>query len=124
MGIERGLVLADLGEVGIDLDKGRRVLREAADLARTEIALTPATASWIRRLCMRKPVPSTPLGTGIVIRLPERLLVRASTEVTSRSLRTGVVAEMIAWEMAAALSGRTMGEWALRELSLRTGRQL
>jgi hypothetical protein len=113
LGVERGLVLLDLGRLGRGLNGTRRLLRTAAQEARPEMALAPATAAWVRLLSMARPVPAANVGEGIVVRLPDRLLCRASDGLDARSLRAEVVAEMVAWERAAALNGRTMGEWAL-----------
>jgi hypothetical protein len=118
LGIERALLLYDLGELGIDRDLARRRLRESAALARAEIELTADLAAWVRRLSMARAVPVTSVQAGASVNLPDRLLARAGEKLGTRYLRAEAVAEMIAWELAAATSAQTMGEWAFRELAL------
>lgn len=112
LGLERGLVLLDLSRLGPKLDSFHRLLWAAARKARADVELAPTTAAWVRQLSMARPVPTVSVWSGISVRLSDRLLSRGG-EVTARSLRAEAVPEMVAWEIAAALSGRTMGEWAL-----------
>jgi hypothetical protein len=118
MGVERGLVLSDLCEVGVDIDLGRRRLRAAAMRARPCHELTADLAQWVRRLSMARPIPVPSIDEGLAVHLPDGLLVRAAAGLGARHLRAEAVPEMVAWELAAALGARTMGEWALRELLL------
>lgn len=113
LGVERGLVVIDLARLGRGLDGSRRLLRAAAQEARAKVALAPAVAAWVRHLSMSKAVRAADVAEGIAVQLPDQLLSRASDGLDARSLRADVVEEMVAWEIAAALSGRTMGEWAL-----------
>jgi hypothetical protein len=122
LGMERGLVLADLSDLGIDPDLARRRLRGAAVRARPELELTADLANWVRRLGMARPVSAVSVEDGLRLRLADRLLVRGAAEVGRRHLCAEAVQEMVAWERAAALGARTMGEWALRELSLARAR--
>jgi hypothetical protein len=118
MGVERGLVLSDLCEMGIDVDFGRRRLRAAAMRARPSHELTADLAQRVRRLSMARPIAVPSTDEGLAVRLPDGLLVRAAAGLGARHLRAEAVPEMVAWELAAALGARTMGEWALRELLL------
>jgi hypothetical protein len=102
----------DLSRLGPKLDSSHRLLWTAARKARADVALAPTTAAWVRQLSRARPVPIVSVRSGMSVRVSDRLLSRAG-EVTTRSLRAEAVPEMVAWEIAAALSGRTMSEWAL-----------
>jgi hypothetical protein len=115
--IERWLVLSDIGPFGLDVETCRRILGRESGCARASRQLTPRQASWVRKLCAGQPVPVAEAGAGLTVAIPGRLLTRAAGQVPARALHASVVAEMLSWEIAATLEGRTMGEWALRTLS-------
>jgi hypothetical protein len=48
--------------------------------------------------------------------------MRAGGRVDAAVLHPGAVEEMISWERAAVLAGRSMGEWAVRVLAGRLRR--
>jgi hypothetical protein len=69
----------------------------------------------------------------LTVELPERLLTRLRPGILPDCLASRAVAEMVAWERAAVLEGRSMSEWAALTLAaavrrrprlLRSGRRL
>jgi hypothetical protein len=113
--LERALVLVDVAALGLDPDAARYRIGLVAASARTRRALVPEHAEYVRALQLGRPVPPADASDGLAVVLAARLLTRALS-VCPQTFRAEVVAEMIAWELAAALEGRTMGEWALRTL--------
>jgi hypothetical protein len=118
LGVERALLLTDLAELDVDRDIARRLLRTAARRARAEIELTDDLATWVRTLYIRRPLPPPRIAERVSVRLDDRLLVRAGADLRTHHLRAECVPEMVVWELAAVTSGRSMGEWGLRELGL------
>lgn len=49
--------------------------------------------------------------------ISDELLTQVRDTVPETSLHPGAVAEMLAWERAARLEGRTMLEWSLKVLA-------
>jgi len=120
-GLEHALCLRDAARFAADVEAGRRLLVRAATGARAVRAMSPAQAAHVRRLTTRRAVPVIEVTDGLVARVPDRILARARTGLPESSLHGEMVEEMISWEIAATLCGRTMGEWAL--LHLLEGRQ-
>lgn len=115
LGVERVLVLSDAGKIG-DSEIARRRLCAAASAARPQMRIATAEAARVRALSMPQSVAPTAVRSRVVIPLPNRILARARNQVPSSALCRVAVPEMVSWEIAATLEGRTMGEWALRLL--------
>lgn len=119
LALEHGLALEDAADLGFDSDNARRLLNHAADQARASRPLGSAEAAYIRRLGAGPAKHSGPLPDGLAVAVPERLLTRARGSLSEATIRHAVVKEMIAWQIAATLAGRTLGEWALHALAER-----
>lgn len=117
LALERALVLADAGAFGLDAEGARCVLARAAAGARPRRPLTAVQAAYVRALTVGQPTASIALHGDLAITIPDRVLTRARGVVRLAALHADAVPEMVAWELAAALEGRTMGEWALKELA-------
>lgn len=117
LALERALALADAGVFPFDVEVARRRLRRAAKEAHPCRPLTPAQAAYMRTLSPARPRPPINVSAGLVVELPDRVLTRSRDTVAEAALHAGAVPEMVAWEIAATLAGRTMGEWALRTLA-------
>lgn len=117
LGIERALALADAELFGLDAGTARSLLSVAASKARPQRELAPAQAAYVRRLSASKPVEPADPSAGLRVRVPERVLTRARGTVHPSALRPEAVSEMLAWEIAATLEGRRLGEWALSILA-------
>lgn len=117
LALERALVLQDACEFPLDVESARRLLRRAAAGARPQRELPPGLAAYLRELSARRPCTPPRLQSDLQVELPERLLIRARAEAGESAFHAGAVAEMIAWEIAAVLKGRTMAEWSLRVLA-------
>lgn len=116
LALEHALVLEDAVAFGLDADTARRRLNKVAANARAKRPLGAEEAAYVRHLNVRQPHPPPSLASGLAVSAPERILSRVRSSVTETAVRQAVVKEMIAWQIAATLAGRTMGEWALREL--------
>lgn len=119
LGLERDLALRDSAAFGLEAETARLILRRAALAGRPRVALTPRLAERIRSLQMTKPHPETDAREGLLVAVPDRLLTRVRGRIPATALRPTAVPEMVSWEIAATLEGRTMGEWALRALAER-----
>jgi hypothetical protein len=119
LALERALLLADSQAFGIDIETVRRMLGAAAAAARAGRPLTDSQARYVRSLVAARPVASENVASGLTVTIPERVYTRAHGAVRTAMLHASAVSEMVAWEIAAALQGRTMGEWGLRSLALR-----
>lgn len=106
--IEVALVLADLAAIGHDGAESR--LDEAAAGAAVCRRLSAAEADYVRGL-RRGLLTGSTLAT-----VPVRLIGRVAAMHIEPALR-GDLERAVAWEVAAALSGRTMLEWALMTVS-------
>jgi hypothetical protein len=120
LAIERFFALADAAALGIGVEASRRLLDETAQRARPNHSPPTREASRVRELAIRRPVAQLSAGSGLEVAVPERLLTRIGKRIPARTLHAEFVPEMVRWELAAALEGRTMGEWALRTLALAT----
>jgi hypothetical protein len=121
LALERALAVTDAAAFSLDVETARRLLRASARQARAKRALTPAHAHYVRKLVGARPRPALDVGDGLHVAVPDRVLVRVRGTVSLTALRADVVPEMVAWEIAATLAGRTMGEWALRVLAAARG---
>jgi hypothetical protein len=119
LAIERALALADATAFGLDPDAARALLSRAAGSAQPVRPLPPARAAYVRGLGNGGPRQPAETAAGLVVSLPGPLLTRARDSVSEAALDPAAVPGTIAWEVAAALEGRTMGEWALRTLARR-----
>ncbi len=117
LALERALALADAAILPLDVEAARSRLSEAAARARAGRPLTAAQSAYVRSLSAKRARPTPEIGDGLVVVLPDRVLTRARDTATETAFHAGAVAEMAAWEIAATLEGRTMGEWALRTLA-------
>jgi hypothetical protein len=118
LGLERFFALADVTPLGLNTGTSRRLLGEAAARARPSHPPAPREAARVRALGMRRPVPAVDASAGLKVAVPDRLLTRIGDRVPARALHASFVPEMVRWELAAALEGRTMGEWVLRTLAV------
>lgn len=112
MAIERALALADGARLCGDIELARRRLSLAADAARPRRGTSPEQASRVRRLTTARSLEAADVGEGLVVPLPACRLSRAA-DVHESYIHADIVSEMVAWEVAAVLEGRTVGEWAL-----------
>jgi hypothetical protein len=116
LALERELVLRDVDSLGHGREAARYALTGFATRARALRPLNPAQASYVRNLSRRRPECVEDLAAGLEIVLPERLLTRAEGAVCTATFDAMAIREMVAWELAAVLEGRTMAEWALNAL--------
>lgn len=119
LALERALTLEDAcNAFPLDVESVRRELRQAAARSHPLRELTSTHAGYVRGLSTGRPRQADELDEGLVVALPDRVTTRARGQLTELALHEGVVAEMIAWEIAATLEGRTMCEWALSTLAV------
>jgi hypothetical protein len=116
MALERALALEDATRLTGDTESARRRLSRAASQARPRLEMGTRQAAWIRNLKVARQLDPPDASGGLVVAVPDRQMSRARA-VAQSSIRAAIVTEMIAWEVAAALEGRTMGEWALWTLT-------
>jgi hypothetical protein len=119
LGVERALVVRDTQLVDLDVESARRMLRRAAAAARPSRPLCDEAAAYVRGLSARRPVQAPPEQEALEVELPPNLLTRAHGTVPEIALHDGIVEEMIGWERAARMEGRSMSEWALKVLAAR-----
>jgi hypothetical protein len=117
LALERALALVDAAAFGLDMEAARGTLTHAAESAQASRPLTQAQAAYVRSLGKATARPPAPVEEGLVVTLPDRVLTPARDTVSESAFQAAVVPEMLAWEIAAALEGRTMCEWALRTLA-------
>lgn len=117
LAIDHALALQDAGAFGLDADTARRLLNRAAAGARASRPLGARSAEQVRRLGSGSPKPAASLPDGLEVELSERVLARIGAPLTEAAIRPAVVEEMISWQIAATLAGRTLGEWALHALA-------
>jgi hypothetical protein len=117
LALERAAVLRDGRDLRLDVDRIRRTLGRTARGARAARQLSARQAEYVRMLYDERPrrPPVTAAGLNVVI--PDELLTQVRDTVPETVLQPGAVPEMLAWERAARLEGRTMLEWALKALA-------
>jgi hypothetical protein len=118
LAIERELILIDADPLGLGIEATRYALGKAAAQARPTIALTTGQGAYVRALAARRPLQATVPDEPFHVAIPDQLLARSRGLVTTTALDPDAVDEMIAWEIAAALAGRSMTEWALKQLAV------
>jgi hypothetical protein len=116
LGLERALCLRDGARFAADVEAARHILEAAAARARPTRGLPPGQAAYLRALGAGRPVIAPNVSNGISVEVPEKILGRVEGTISQGVLHERVVEEMVAWEVAATLAARTMGEWALLEL--------
>jgi hypothetical protein len=116
LALERALVLREGQEFRLDVERIRRVLGRTAREARATRQLSPRQADYIRKLYRERPQPAVTVQDGLAVVIPDDLLTQVRDTVPESALHEGAVNEMLAWERAARLEGRSMLEWALKAL--------
>lgn len=119
LALERALALKDAQLFGVDVEAARRILRREARDARPAHPLSEPEAAYVRRLSLARPVRVSDPSAALVVPLSQRTLTRARRGVPESALHSGIVEEMIAWEIAARFEGRPLGEWAVMVLAMR-----
>jgi hypothetical protein len=117
LALERALLLADSEPFGLDVETARRLLRSAAAEARPRRTLGATEATRVRTLSLARPIPAPRVEQALVIPLADGLLARARSYAPAKALQPGAIAEMVSWEVAAILEGRSMAEWAFLQLA-------
>jgi hypothetical protein len=117
LALQHALALQDAAAFGLDADAARRRLNRAAAGARASRPLGDGEASHLRRLTQRSSRPVVELPARLEVKLDERTSTRVGDSLDESAIRPAVVAEMIRWQVAALLEGRTLGEWALHSLA-------
>jgi hypothetical protein len=117
LAIERALVLIDIDGLLLERSFARRLLCSVAKRAGVHRPLPPERAVYLRRLIAARPLPERECPDTLTVQLPQELLARARGVVPLTALGEDAIAEMIAWEQAAVLDGRTMAEWSLLALA-------
>jgi hypothetical protein len=117
LAVERGLVLLDGQGLGLDVERVRSTLNCAARSARVCRALGEKAAGHLWALSGETHAVSALSDDGLTVELPERLLTRLRPGILPDCLTSRAVAEMVAWERAAVLEGRSMSEWAALTLA-------
>jgi hypothetical protein len=113
LALEHYLALVDLQALRMEEGALRATLGAVATRARPSSSLGVADAARVRMLSLARPLPALELTDPLTFALPARLCTRLDGLISPELLDHRVVGEMIAWERAAILAGRTMGEWAL-----------
>jgi len=113
LALEHHLALVDLQALRVEEGALRATLGAVATRTRPSSSLCTADAARVRRLTLGRPLSALELTDPLTFALPARLCTRLDGLLSPELLDHRVVGEMIAWERAAILAGRTMGEWAL-----------
>jgi hypothetical protein len=119
LGLERALLLRDAQFLGYDVESASGLLLKAAAVARPAQPLSGEEARRVRRLSARRPASPADTAEGLTVSVYQQILTRARDVLPENALHAGAVEEMLAWEIAARLEGRPMGEWGLKTLALR-----
>jgi hypothetical protein len=117
LAIERELALVDADALGLDRYATRHVLRQLAARARVRRGLDADEAAYLRALSAARALPPPRLAGPLTVMLPRALLGRARGVISTAALAQDAIPEMVAWEIAARVQGRAMGEWALLALA-------
>lgn len=119
LAIERELALVDVDALGLDRHATRHVLSEIASRARVRQGLDTDEAAYLRTLSAARALTPPPLAGSLTVTVPRALLGRARGVVSRTALAWDAIPEMVAWEIAARVQGRAMGEWVLLALAAR-----
>ena len=117
LALEHALALRDAAAFGLDGDTARRLLNRAAAGTRASRPLGDGEAACLRRLTRQAPKPTAALPERLKVRLDARTSTRVRDSLSESAIRPAVVEEMISWQVAATLEGRTLSEWALHSLA-------
>lgn len=108
---QRQLVVDDLEAIGYG--GAEAVLDQASAATSPAIALCGPTAGYVRDLQRQRPLPPQHLPERLLIPLPVRIVDRLLAGDRYRGLDPAQLDQARAWELASALRGRTMAEWAI-----------
>ena len=114
--LERRLLLGDAAEIGLAQSRVCARLDQAARSASASVPLTSAMARYVRTLTSRRALPAQEPRERSRVMIPIRLADRARRLGLERALDADAIEAAVSWEIAAAISGRTIAEWGLREL--------
>lgn len=117
LAIERALALADAPLFDLDAATARVLLRRAAARARPQQPLAAATAAYVRTLTATRATTPDDVARGLTVDVPDRLACRLHAGIPPTAFDAEAVPDLVAWEVAATLEGRTIGEWALEMLA-------
>jgi hypothetical protein len=88
-------------------------LDRRAGSAKVEGAVSDASAAYVRALLDRRPRPAPALGgEALLVALPMRLAGVVEPGDPAEAARRVDLAGAVRWELAAAIAGLTIGEWA------------
>lgn len=118
LGLERALLLADARDLRLDVERARRILNLAGGELRASVPLGNQQSAYLRRLYAPAANIEPWAGASVAVTLPEEILTLARESITEGALHSGAVSEMLTWERAARVKGRTMREWGLKTLAL------
>jgi hypothetical protein len=121
LGISTSLAIALVAEHDLllaDVEAGSHAIAvlDARATARADLPLPPASADYARRLFAAL---NGSLGVGDADQIPPVIPARLMARVTAAGdvvLRGDCLHQALTWELAAIRAGRTMTEWALREV--------
>ncbi len=113
LALERALVMLDGQRLRLDSERTRSLLNEASRDVRATCPLSAQQAAYVRLLYGGHKVPRTSIEQQLSVPVPDTLMTRARNAVSETALNEEAVPEMLAWERAARLEGRTMLEWSL-----------
>jgi hypothetical protein len=122
LGLERALVLSDARELRLTGERARRILNLAGAELRANVALGSTQSAYLRSLYQQTASIEPLVDDSVAIELPEEILTLARDSITESALHDGAVDEMLTWERAARVKGRTMREWGLKALALALSR--
>ncbi|HTU78092.1 MAG TPA: hypothetical protein VMF09_04965 [Solirubrobacteraceae bacterium] len=117
LALERAVVLKDGRDLRLDVERIRRTLGREARRARAARQLSGRQATYVRMLYREKPRQPCPAAGGLSVVIPDELLTQIRDTIPETVLHPRAVPEMLAWERAARLEGRTMLEWSLKVLA-------
>jgi len=113
LALERALVLLDGQSLRLDSEHVCQLLNEASKDVRATCPLSARQAAYVRLLYSGSQAPPVSIGHQLSVPVPDDVMTRARTAVSATALTEDAVPEMLAWERAARLQGRTMLEWSM-----------
>lgn len=105
------MLLSDLEGVGLARSDALALLDQRADVAGIEHELSGALGDYVRHLPERPPIAPTSLPSTMAVPVPVRLIDRARNLTVRDAVSSCSIDDLIRWELAAAVSGRTLTEW-------------